>query len=102
MQPSVHPDQPEPEAFRKTVEPLEFAADRALDGIGREKALAAWLECPRGFEIVARRAQTQAKSNAIGLMLWMVDRRHHEAAERQLARASDEELALEGVEDFTL
>ncbi len=39
------------------------------------------------FEVVARRAFTQATPNPVGLLLWMLDRRHHEAAELALERA---------------
>jgi hypothetical protein len=76
------------EEFLRLIEPLEVAADRVLDGRNREKARAAWLAFPRGFEVVARRAFQQARTNAVGLMLWMVERRHHEAAERAMERAS--------------
>ena len=102
MHPAVHPEQSEPKGFLKAVEPLEFAADRALDGIGRQEALEAWKAFPRGFEVVARRALQQATRNPIGLMLWMLGRQHHEAAERALERASVEDLALEGGDEFSL
>jgi hypothetical protein len=72
------------------------AADRVLDGRNREKARTAWLTCPRGFEVVARRAFKQATRNPIGLLLWMLDRRHHEAAERAIERSQLDEPKTEG------
>jgi hypothetical protein len=77
----------EPDEFLRLVEPLEIAADRTLDGPGREKAVRAWRSHPHGFAVVAGRARKQARSNAVGLLLWMIDRRHHEAAEQAIARA---------------
>jgi hypothetical protein len=112
IQPSVHPRHPEraklesssqpaqeikcslraaeavgDEEFLRLIEPLEHAADRVLEGDGRRKALKAWEMHPRGFEVVARRAFKQATRNPIGLLLWMLDRRHHEAADRAFDHA---------------
>jgi hypothetical protein len=42
---------------------------------------------PRGFAAVARRSLRQGTRNPVGLMLWMLNRRHHEAAEHALDRA---------------
>jgi hypothetical protein len=81
--------------FQLLIEPLE-PADRVLDGVNREKAFQAWQTCPRGFEVVVRRAFKQATRNPVGLMLWMVDRRHHEAAERAIDRSQLEEPKAEG------
>jgi hypothetical protein len=82
--------------FQLLIEPLETAADRVLDGVNRQKAFQAWQTCPRGFEVVVRRAFKQATRNPVGLMLWMLDRRHHEAAERAIERSHLEEPNAEG------
>jgi len=86
----------EADEFVRLVEPLEAAADRALDGSNREKALRAWNGFPRGFEVVARRAYKQGTRNPVGLLVWMLDRRHHEAAQRSLDRADAAPRAREG------
>jgi hypothetical protein len=84
------------EEFLRLIEPLEAAADRVLDGAAREKARRAWRDQRRGFEVVARRALRQGTRNPVGLMLWMLDRRHHEAAERALDRAETDEPKQQG------
>jgi hypothetical protein len=84
------------EEFLRLIEPLEVAADRALDGMAREKARKAWQTYPRGFEVVARRAFNQATRNPVGLLLWMLDRHHHEAADRALDRAAAVEPKQQG------
>jgi hypothetical protein len=73
----------EPEQFLDLVDSLEVAADgRSLEGAGRGKCLHAFRECPRGFEIVAERAIQEARTNPIGLLIWMVGRGQHKKAER--------------------
>jgi hypothetical protein len=84
------------EEFLRLIEPLEHAADRVLEGDGRQKAFRAWETHPRGFEVVARRAFKQATRNPIGLLLWMLDRRHHEAADRALDRVAAAEPKQQG------
>jgi hypothetical protein len=84
------------EEFLRLIEPLEASADRVLDGRNREKAFKAWQTFPRGFEVVARRAFKQGTRNPVGLLLWMLDRHHHEAAERALDRAEADEPKQQG------
>jgi hypothetical protein len=82
--------------FDHLIASLEAAADRVLDGPARERALSAWRLYPLGFEIVVHRAKRQATKNSVGLMLWMIDRGHHTAAELALERTPVREEPLEG------
>lgn len=67
------------------MEELEISAAKVLDGRGRDLCLKAFQACPRGFAAVADRALREGR-NPIGLLVWMVERRHHERLEAALSR----------------
>jgi hypothetical protein len=71
-----------PEEFRQLIEELEIAAGgRSLEGRARINCLYAYIEHPRGFALVVRRAIQEADRNPIGLLLWALNRNEHKKAQ---------------------
>lgn len=67
----------EPERFTELVAALEAQACSRLNSPMREFCLAAYQAAPAGFEVLVKRAQEKARSNAIGLLIAMVKNREH-------------------------
>lgn len=64
--------------FDALVAPLERSAGKRLKGSGRLKCLVAFREAPDGFGAIAEAALRRANSNAVGLLICMVeDGEHH-------------------------
>jgi hypothetical protein len=67
----------EPERFTKIIAVLEAQSCARLNSPARELCLEAFKATPVGFEVLATRASVKARSNALGLLIKMVQQRDH-------------------------
>jgi hypothetical protein len=89
-------EEAEPKEFEQLVEELELASGgRSLAGRARITCLYAYIEFPRGFALVVRRAIQEAERNPIGLLLWALERNEHRKAQLAAERP-------DGIEDIPL